>query len=74
MQRVGKVTGKEFRKWRRSEEITQKEVADYCNINSCSISRWEHGIITLNKSIYNQILQFKETDISKRKCAESGKR
>jgi len=47
MQRVGKVTGKEFRKWRRNEEITQKEVADYCNINSCSISRWEHGIINL---------------------------
>lgn len=60
MQRVGKVTGKEFRKWRRNEDITQQEVADYCNINSCTISRWEHELISLNETIYNQIVQFIE--------------
>ena len=54
------MTGQEFRKWRRNEDITQQEVADYCNINSCTISRWEHELISLNETIYNQILQFIE--------------
>ena len=60
MQRVRTVTGKEFRKWRRNEEITQQEVADYCNINSCSISRWEHGIIDLSDTIYTRVIQLIE--------------
>lgn len=56
------MTGKEFRKWRRNLEITQQEVADYCNINISSISRWEHELININNSIYKLIMEFAESN------------
>ena len=36
-----KVTNEEFRQWRRLREITQQEVASFCNINKSTVCRWE---------------------------------
>ena len=35
------MTGKEFRRWRRSLEISQQVVADYAECNKSTICRWE---------------------------------
>ncbi len=52
------MTGKEFRKWRRNEDITQNLVAEYCDINISTISRWEHELIQLNEYIYLRVMEF----------------
>ena len=56
------MTGKEFRKWRRNEDITQQEVADSIGADKSTISRWEHELISISNTLYNKILQFKKSN------------
>ena len=44
------MTGKEFRRWRRSLEISQQVVADHAECNKSTICRWEKEQITKQKS------------------------
>lgn len=52
------MTGREFRSWRRSQEITQQVVADYAKCNASTISRWEKEELNLVPDLYNKILKF----------------
>lgn len=54
------MTGSEFRKWRRSLEITQQEVADYVGCDKSSICRWESGEIDFVFSRYEKVMKFYE--------------
>ncbi len=53
-----KVTGKEFRRWRRELEISQGKVAEFCDVDKSTICRWEKGLIKIHTNIYNKILDF----------------
>ena len=55
---IYKVTGREFRSWRRSQEITQQVVANSVNCNVSTISRWEKGELNLTTILYEKILKF----------------
>ena len=55
---IYKVTGSEFRTWRRSQEITQQVVANSVNCNVSTISRWEKGELNLTTILYEKILKF----------------
>ena len=52
------MTGREFRSWRRSQEITQQVVANSVNCNVSTISRWEKGELNLTQLLYEKILKF----------------
>ena len=52
------MTGREFRSWRRSQEITQQVVANSVNCNVSTISRWEKGELNLTTILYEKILKF----------------
>lgn len=52
------MTNKEFRKWRRLREITQQEVASFCNINKSTVCRWEKGETNVNNNILTKMLEF----------------
>ena len=52
------MTGREFRRWRRSQEITQQMVADSVNCNVSTISRWEKGELNLTHLLYERIICF----------------
>lgn len=52
------MTGIEFRKWRRSLEITQDEVAKAVGCSKSAICRWESGEIDFRKSLYEKIIKF----------------
>ena len=54
------MTGKEFRKWRRSLEITQNEVASNIGCTISAISRWESGEIDFRQSLYDKVIKFYE--------------
>ena len=47
------MTGKEFRKWRRSLEISQQVVADYAECNKSTICRWEKEQIKIYPDLYS---------------------
>lgn len=51
------MTGSEFRKWRRSQEITQQEIATKVGCNKSTICRWEKNQLMLADSLYTQILK-----------------
>ena len=51
------MTGLEFRKWRRSQEITQQEIATMVGCNKSTICRWEKNQLMLADSLYTQILK-----------------
>lgn len=51
------MTGLEFRKWRRSQEITQQEIANMVGCNKSTICRWEKNQLMLADSLYTQILK-----------------
>lgn len=53
--------GAEFRKWRRSLEVTQQMVADYCNCNKSTICRYEKGQIELLPHLIEKLMEFKAT-------------
>ena len=55
---IYKVTGSEFRTWRRSQEITQQEVADFVECSNSAISRWEKGEFDFVPLMYEKILKF----------------
>lgn len=52
------MTGREFRRWRRSLEITQQEVADTIGCNKSTICRWEKEQLILADSLYEKILYY----------------
>lgn len=52
------MSGKEFRKWRRVNEYTQQQIADFCNIDKSTISKWENEVIIISDKIYNNINDF----------------
>ena len=52
------MTGREFRSWRRSQEITQQVVADNVNCNVSTISRWEKGELNLTPLLYEKIITY----------------
>ena len=54
------MTGKEFRKWRRSLEITQNEVASNIGCTVSAISRQESGEIDFRQSLYDKVIKFYE--------------
>lgn len=54
------MTGSEFRKWRRSLEITQQEVADNIGCSKSAICRFESGEIDFRPSLYEKIMKFYE--------------
>lgn len=57
------MTGREFRKWRRSLEITQQEVADAIGCNKSTICRWEKEQLNLADSLYEKILYYYNSNI-----------
>lgn len=52
------MTNKEFRKWRRLREITQQEVASFCNVDKSTICRWEKEETNVSNSILTKITEF----------------
>lgn len=52
------MSGKEFRKWRRNNDITQEEVANNIVVNKSTISRWEHELISISDTLYNKLNKF----------------
>lgn len=57
------MTGSEFRRWRRSLEITQQEVADTIGCNKSTICRWEKEQLILADSLYEKILYYYNSNI-----------
>ncbi len=57
------MTDREFRKWRRSLEITQQEVADAIGCNKSTICRWEKEQLILADSLYEKILYYYNSNI-----------
>ena len=55
---IYKVTGSEFRTWRRSQEISQQEVANYVECSKSAICRWEKGEFDFVPLMYEKILKF----------------
>ena len=51
------MTGAEFRKWRRSQEITQQEIASKVGCNKSTICRWEKNQLILAPNLYEKILK-----------------
>lgn len=54
------MVGSEFRKWRRSLEISQEEVAEAIGCNKSSICRWEKGEFEFLPSMQKKINKFYE--------------
>jgi transcriptional regulator with XRE-family HTH domain len=52
------MTGKEFRRWRRNEDITQDKVADMCGIDKSTVSRWENELIVISDKHYDNVMNF----------------
>lgn len=52
------MTGKEFRRWRRSLEISQQVVADYAECNKSTICRWEKEQIKIYPDLYSKVMDF----------------
>lgn len=50
--------GNEFRKWRRSQDITQEQVAKNIVTDKSTISRWEHDLINISDTLYNKLMDF----------------
>jgi transcriptional regulator with XRE-family HTH domain len=55
---VRTVKGNEFRKWRRSQDITQEQVAKNIVTDKSTISRWEHDLINISDTLYNKLMDF----------------
>lgn len=57
------MTGKEFRKWRRTLEITQDAVAKYVGCSSSTICRWEKDEFDILPEYYELVIKYvKEND------------
>ena len=52
------MTGSEFRTWRRSQEISQQEVADFVECSRSAICRLEKGEFDFVPLMYEKILKF----------------
>ena len=52
------MTGSEFRKWRRSQEITQQEIATMVGCNKSTICRWEKNQLILANELYEKIFNY----------------
>lgn len=52
------MTGSEFRRWRRNQEISQQVVASFANCNKSTICRWEQEKIKLLPDLYKMVMEF----------------
>jgi transcriptional regulator with XRE-family HTH domain len=52
------MSGNEFRKWRRNEDITLEKVAKTIKVDKSTISRWEHELINISETLYNKFMDF----------------
>lgn len=52
------MTGKEFRKWRRSLEITQQTVAIYVGCSKSTICKWEKEEFNLIPGYYDLVIKY----------------
>jgi len=55
------MTGKEFRKWRRSNDITQAVIADISKVDISVISRWENDKAIINLAAYKLMMEYVDT-------------
>lgn len=55
-----KMEGKEFKQLRRYQEYTQQQVADYCNVNKSTISKWENDKLQISDCLLSKIVKFTE--------------
>lgn len=62
------MNGAEFRKWRRSLEVTQQMVAEYVGCNRSTICRFEKGQIELLPHLADKLIEFKKSTINKENC------
>ncbi|MDF2544248.1 MAG: helix-turn-helix protein [Herbinix sp.] len=58
------MTGKEFRKWRRINELTQDEVSEQCNIDTATISRWERDKAIITEKNYKALLELMNSNVA----------
>lgn len=52
------MSGREFRKWRRNNDLTQDEIAEFCNMDKSTISRWENDLVVITEKNYKALLEF----------------
>ena len=52
------MSGTEFRKWRRNEDITQEQVAEIIVADKSTISRWEHELINISDTLNDKLIKF----------------
>ena len=52
------LTGKEFRKWRRMQDLTQKDIERECGIDRTLVSKFENEKIKLYGATYEKLMQF----------------
>lgn len=52
------MTNTEFRKWRRSQEITQQEVGFAVGVSKSCICRWEKGNLEIAEPLYLMLMQY----------------
>lgn len=52
------MTNTEFRKWRRSHEITQQEIGKAIGVSKSCICRWEKGNLIIAEELYIKILEY----------------
>ena len=71
------MTGSEFRRWRRNQEISQQVVAEFAKCNKSTICRWEQEKIKLLPDLYVKVMEFYQSnqwDIFCPKNSKTGKR
>jgi DNA-binding XRE family transcriptional regulator len=58
------MNGNDFRKWRRINDLTQDMVANDLGIDKSTISRWEHELISISDSLYNKLMDYKDSIVT----------
>ena len=56
------MTGSEFRRWRRNQEISQQVVAEFAKCNKSTICRWEQEKIKLLPDLYVKVMEFYQSN------------
>ena len=52
------MTNTEFRKWRRSHEITQQEIGKAIGVSKSCICRWEKGNLQIAQEVYVLLMEY----------------
>lgn len=56
------MTGSEYRRWRRNQEISQQVVAEFAKCNKSTICRWEQEKIKLLPDLYVKVMEFYQSN------------